>query len=134
MKKNDNSSSGAFIISLTFAVVVFTALYIQHKPFVPAELTETAPLVEEVLVEESNAIESVEEEVITPEPLKVIPFAQAYAIARGALGPGQVFTWNGNQYSTNTTEENVQIEEDPEPTLNLADGQDSLTLSHALTP
>ena len=134
MKKNDNSSTGAFIISLTFAVVVFTALYIQHKPTVQSELAEASPFEEEVVVEKSNAIEWVEEEVITPELPKVISFAQAYAIAREALGPGQVFTWNGNQYSTNTAEENVQNVEEPERTQDLADGQDSLTLSHAHTP
>ncbi len=134
MKQNDNSSKGAFVISLTFAVVVFTAIYIQHKSSVPADLTETTPLVEEVLVEESNAIEWVEEEVVTLEAPKVIPFAQAYAIAREVLGPGQVFTWNGNQYSTNTAEENVQNVDETNPSLNLAEGQDSLILSHALTP
>ncbi len=72
MKKNDNSSTGAFIISLTFAVVVFTALYIQHKPTVQSELAEASPFEEEVVVEKSNAIEWVEEEVITPELPKVI--------------------------------------------------------------
>ena len=90
--------------------------------------------IEEVVVEESNAIEWVEEEIITPEPPKVISFAQAYAVAREALGPGQVFTWNGNQYSTDTAEENVQNVEEPERTQDLAEGQDSPTLSHALTP
>ena len=64
---------------------------------------------------------------------EVIPFAKAYAIAREALGPGQTFTWNGNQYSTNTAEENANVD-NTEPALGLADGQDSLTLSHALTP
>jgi len=135
MNQNDNSSTGAFVVSLTFAVVLFTALYIQHKPTVQSELTEAIPLeIEEVVVEESNAIEWVEEEIITPEPPKVISFAQAYAVAREALGPGQVFTWNGNQYSTDTAEENVQNVEEPERTQDLAEGQDSPTLSHALTP
>ena len=135
MNQNDNSSTGAFVVSLTFAVVLFTALYIQHKPTVQSELTEAIPLEkEEVVVEESNAIEWVEEEIITPEPPKVISFAQAYAVAREALGPGQVFTWNGNQYSTDTAEENVQNVEEPERTQDLAEGQDSPTLSHTLTP
>ena len=84
MNQNDNSSTGAFVVSLTFAVVVFTALYIQHKPTVQSELTEAIPLeIEEVVVEESNAIEWVEEEVITPEPPKVISFAKAFA--RGVI-------------------------------------------------
>ena len=123
MNQNDNSSTGAFVVSLTFAVVLFTALYIQHKPTVQSELTEAIPLEkEEVVVEESNAIEWVEEEIITPEPPKVISFAQAYAVAREALGPGQVFTWNGNQYSTDTAEENVQNVEEPERTQDLAEG------------
>tara|TARA_B100000809_G_C14700800_1_gene374070 strand:- start:130 stop:537 length:408 start_codon:yes stop_codon:yes gene_type:complete len=135
MNQNDNSSTGAFVVSLTFAVVVFTALYIQHKPTVQSELTEAIPLeIEEVVVEESNAIEWVEEEVITPEPPKVISFAKAFAIARKALGASQTFTWDGKQYSTNTAEENVQNVEEPERTQDLAEGQDSPTLSHTLTP
>ena len=135
MNQNDNSSTGAFVVSLTFAVVVFTALYIQHKPTVQSELTEAIPLeIEEVVVEESNAIEWVEEEVITPEPPKVISFAKAFAIARKALGASQTFTWYGKQYSTNTAEENVQNVEEPERTQDLAEGQDLPTLSHTLTP
>ena len=135
MNQNDNSSTGAFVVSLTFAVVVFTALYIQHKPTVQSDLTEAIPLeIEEVVVEESNAIEWVEEEVITPEPPKVISFAKAFAIARKALGASQTFTWDGKQYSTNTAEENVQNVEEPERTQDLAEGQDLPTLSHTLTP
>jgi hypothetical protein len=135
MNQNDNSSTGAFVVSLTFAVVVFTALYIQHKPTVQSELTEAIPLeIEEVVVEELNAIEWVEEEVFTPEPPKVISFAKAFAIARKALGASQTFTWDGKQYSTNTAEENVQNVEEPERTQDLAEGQDSPTLSHTLTP
>ena len=135
MNQNDNSSTGAFVVSLTFAVVVFTALYIQHKPTVQSDLTEAIPLeIEEVVVEESNAIEWVEEEIITPEPPKVISFAKAFAIARKALGTSQTFTWDGKQYSTNTAEENVQNVEEPERTQDLAEGQDSPTLSHTLTP
>ena len=135
MNQNDNSSTGAFVVSLTFAVVVFTALYIQHKPTVQSELTEAIPLeIEEVVVEESNAIEWVEEEVFTPEPPKVISFAKAFAIARKALGASQTFTWDGKQYSTNTAEENVQNVEEPERTQDLAEGQDLPTLSHTLTP
>ena len=135
MNQNDNSSTGAFVVSLTFAVVVFTALYIQHKPTVQSELTEAIPLeIEEVVVEELNAIEWVEEEVFTPEPPKVISFAKAFAIARKALGTSQTFTWDGKQYSTNTAEENVQNVEEPERTQDLAGGQDSPTLSHTLTP
>ncbi len=133
MKRNDNSSTGAFVVSLTFAVVVFTALYIQHKPVEEPVLTESTPHVDEAVVEGSTAIDWIEEEVIESEPPKVIPFAKAYAIAREALGPGQTFTWNGNQYSTNTAEENANVD-NTEPALGLADGQDSLTLSHALTP
>ena len=135
MNQNDNSSTGAFVVSLTFAVVVFTALYIQHKPTVQSDLTEAIPLeIEEVVVEESNTIEWVEEEVITPEPPKVISFAKAFAIARKALGASQTFTWDGKQYSTNTAEENVQNVEEPERTQDLAEGQDLPTLSHTLTP
>jgi len=31
MKQNDNRSMGALIVSITFGVVVFTALFIQHQ-------------------------------------------------------------------------------------------------------
>jgi hypothetical protein len=36
-------------------------------------------------------------------------FANAYQTARNQLGPGQIFTWNGNQYSTDTREENPSL-------------------------
>jgi hypothetical protein len=137
MNQNDNSSTGAFVVSLTFAVVVFTALYIQHKPTVQSELTETIPLeIEEVVVEESNAIEWVEEEVITPEPPKVISFAKAFAIARKALGASQTFTWDGKQYTTNTAEEAEAQATVEQPEIDLTDAQDSPgnTLSLANTP
>lgn len=143
MKKNDNSSKGAFVISLTFAVVVFTAIYIQHQSTRETVVkVETPALVEEVLAGEPEIAkvvypvgnEILEEEIATPEPPVVISFAKAYSIAREALGPDQTFTWNGNQYSTNTAEENAQTVEEAEPASELADGQDSLTLSHALTP
>ena len=137
MNQNDNSSTGAFVVSLTFAVVVFTALYIQHKPTVQSELTEEIPLeIEEVVVEESNAIEWVEEEVITPEPPKVISFAKAFAIARKALGASQTFTWDGMQYTTNTAEEAEAQATVEQPESDLTDAQDSPgnTLSLANTP
>ena len=51
MNQNDNSSTGAFVVSLTFAVVVFTALYIQHKPTVQSELTAALPLEKEEVVD-----------------------------------------------------------------------------------
>jgi hypothetical protein len=66
----------------------------------------------------------------------VISFTKAYSSAREALGSGQVFTWNGNQYSTNTVEEAASQIVTDEPENNLTNAQDSLgnTLSHALTP
>ena len=137
MNQNDNSSTGAFVVSLTFAVVVFTALYIQHKPTVQSELTEAIPFeIEEVFVEESNAIEWVEEEVITPEPPKVISFAKAFAIARKALGASQTFTWDGMQFTTNTAEEAEAQATVEQPEIDLTDAQDSPgnTLSLANTP
>ena len=137
MNQNDNSSTGAFVVSLTFAVVVFTALYIQHKPTVQSELTEAIPLEkEEVVVEESNAIEWVEEEVITPEPPKVISFAKAFAIARKTLGASQTFTWDGKQYTTNTAEEAEAQATVEQPESDLTDAQDSPgnTLSLANAP
>ena len=137
MNQNDNSSTGAFVVSLTFAVVVFTALYIQHKPTVQSELTEATPLeIEEVVVEESNAIEWVEEEVITQEPPKVISFAKAFAIARKALGASQTFTWDGKQYTTNTAEEAEAQATVEQPEIDLTDAQDSPgnTLSLANAP
>ena len=137
MNQNDNSSTGAFVVSLTFAVVVFTALYIQHKPAVQSELTEAIPLeIEEVVVEESNAIEWVEEEVITPEPPKVISFAKAFAIARKALGASQTFTWDGMQFTTNTAEEAEAQATVEQPESDLTDAQDSPgnTLSLANAP
>jgi hypothetical protein len=36
-------------------------------------------------------------------------FANAYQTARNQLGPGQIFTWNGKQYSTDTREENPSL-------------------------
>ena len=45
-----------------------------------------------------------------PEPT----FSEAYAAARAAQGPGGVFTWNGQQYSTNTAEEEAAAAEPEE--------------------
>jgi len=145
MKKNDNSSKGAFVISLTFAVVVFTAIYIQHKtttesfvkvetPALNEEVLAVEPEIAEVLYPVEN--ELLEEEIATPEPPAVISFTKAYSSAREALGPGQIFTWNGNQYSTNTAEEAASQILTDEPESNLTNAQDSLgnTLSHTLTP
>ena len=81
MKKNDNSSKGAFVISLTFAVVVFTAIYIQHKTNTESFVkVETPALNEEVLAVEPEIAEVMypvenellEEEIATPEPPAVI--------------------------------------------------------------
>jgi len=145
MKKNDNSSKGAFVISLTFAVVVFTAIYIQHKtttdslakvetPELNKEVFAIKPEIAEVVLTVENEV--LEEEIATPEPPAVISFAKAYSIAREALGSGQTFTWNGTQYSTNTAEEAASQIVTDEPESNLTDSQDSLgsTLSHAITP
>ncbi|MBC8323350.1 MAG: hypothetical protein H8E70_07265 [Candidatus Marinimicrobia bacterium] len=145
MKKNDNSSKGAFVISLTFAVVVFTAIYIQHQstresvvnvetPVLDEKVLAAEPEIAEVIYSAEN--ELLEEEIATPEPPAVISFAKAYSIAREALGSGQTFTWNGTQYSTNTAEEAASQIVTDEPENNLTDSQDSLgsTLSHAITP
>jgi hypothetical protein len=145
MKKNDNSSKGAFVISLTFAVVVFTAIYIQHKTTTDSFVkVETPALNEEVLAVELEIAEVVlttenevlEEEIIIPEQPEVISFAKAYSIARNVLGSNQIFTWNGNQYSTKTAEEAADVSLTVQPESNLTNVQDSLgnTLSHVLTP
>ena len=43
-------------------------------------------------------------------------FSEAFAAARAAQGPGGVFTWQGQQYSTNTAEEEAAAPEpEPEP-------------------
>lgn len=111
MNKKDNRSTGALVVSLTFAVVVFTAFYIQHQStFELNTVVETRSVLEDVNIFESEMINEtavsetdvLEERVATPEPPGVISFAKAYAIAREALGPDQTFTWNGSQYSTNT--------------------------------
>lgn len=140
MKQKDNRSTGALIVSLTFAVVVFTALYIQYQStFEPVTVVETPAVLEDVNISEAKTVEetvvletNVLEEVATAEPQRVISFANAYAIAREALGPNQTFTWNGMQYSTNTAEEARAV--DAQPKINLTDVQDSLvsTLSHSL--
>ncbi len=145
MKKNDNSSKGAFVISLTFAVVVFTAIYIQHQstresvvnvetPVLDEKVIATEPEIAEVIYSAEN--ELLAEEIATPEPPAVISFAKAYSIAREALGSGQTFTWNGTQYSTNTAEEAASQIVTDESESNLTDSQDSIgsTLSHAITP
>ncbi len=143
MKQKDNRSTGALVVSLTFAVVVFTALYIQYQPtFEPVTVVETPAVPEDVNISEAKTVEEtmaletnvLEEEIAIPEPPKVISFANAYAIAREALGPDQTFTWNGMQYTTNTAEEAAANAVDAQPKIDLTDGQDSLvsTLSHSL--
>jgi len=60
MNQNDNSSTGAFVVSLTFAVVLFTALYIQHKPSnEPVADIEISAVVEEMISSEPVVIEEV---------------------------------------------------------------------------
>jgi hypothetical protein len=141
MKQKDNRSTGALIVSLTFAVVVFTALYIQYQPtYEPVTVVETPAVLEDVNISEAKTVEetvvletNVLEEVATAKPPRMISFANAYAIAREALGPDQTFTWNGRQYSTNTAEEEAHAV-DAQRKINLTDVQDSLvsTLSHSL--
>lgn len=145
MKQKDNRSTGALVVSLTFAVVVFTALYIQHQSAIePVAVVETPVFLEDMNFSETEMVEEtvtsktdvLEEQIATPEPPGVISFAKAYAIAREALGPGQTFTWDGMQYSTNTAEEAAAQTAGKQPEINLTDAQDSLVnaLSHALTP
>ena len=134
MKQKDNRSTGALVVSLTFAVVVFTALYIQHQSAIkPVSVVELPAVLENVNISETVVIE---ETTAIPEPLAVISFAKAYAIAREALGPDNTFTWNGTEYSTNTVEEAATQTEETHSEINLTDVQDSLdhTLSHTITP
>jgi len=42
-------------------------------------------------------------------PVKALKFADAYDAARSLYGAGQVFTWNGKQYSTDSREENPSL-------------------------
>jgi hypothetical protein len=42
-------------------------------------------------------------------PVKAPTFADAYDAARSLYGSGQVFTWNGKQYSTDSKEENPSL-------------------------
>jgi len=42
-------------------------------------------------------------------PVKAPTFADAYDAARSLYGAGQVFTWNGKQYSTDSKEENPSL-------------------------
>ena len=145
MNQNDNSSTGEVIISLTFAVVVFTALYIQHQPSKePTAEIEISAVVEEMITSEPIVIEEVvnsntevhEKELATPEPPAVISFAKTFAIARKALGASQTFTWDGMQFTTNTAEEAEAQATVEQPEIDLTDAQDSPgnTLSLANTP
>ncbi len=145
MNKKDNRSTGAMVVSLTFAVVVFTALYIQHQSALePNTVIETRSVLEDVNILEPEMINGtvvsdtdvLVEKVTTPESPGVISFAKTYAIAREAFGPDQTFTWNGMLYSTNTIEEATAKGIDAQSDINLTDAQDSLVnaLSHAITP
>lgn len=145
MKQKDNRSTGALVVSLTFAVVVFTALYIQHQSAIePVAVVDIPAVPENVNISEAEMVEGTvtletamfEETVAIPEPPGVISFAKAYAIAREALGSGQTFIWEGMQYSTNTVEEAAAQSGEVPSEINLTDAQDSLgnTLSHTITP
>ncbi len=92
MKQKDNRSTGALVVSLTFAVVVFTALYIQHQSAIePVAVVETPVFLEDMNFSESEMVEEtvtsetdvLEEQIATPEPPGVISFAKAYALSPG---------------------------------------------------
>ncbi len=143
MKQNDNRSMGALVVSITFGVVVFTALFIQHqssnKPVIIIPSTEEKTFVSfETSDVDSNVsgIDVIKEEIAVSEPPGMISFSKAFAISREALGSGQSFTWKGNQYSTNTVEEAAALEKQKQSGIELTNIQDSLdnALTQAVTP
>lgn len=130
---------GARIVSILFGVVVITALIIQHQASTTPVKTVMSSFIEEESFdsyEESpedsgfSRIETVEVEAAVPKPPGMISFSKAFAVARDALGPDKTFTWNGNQYSTNTVDE-AALKEEKQSEIELTDVQDSL--DNALT-
>jgi len=131
MKRNANTSMKLVFALSGAAVVVIVALVIQqHRPtptmkpvtiqpyrsaYIPAN-TAPAPSAEKREVEAEpaafpdltsvvNAFERLDQKV------NADSFSDAFGKARALYGPGQTFIWNGNEYSTNTADDLVEIPE-----------------------
>lgn len=126
MNQKDNKVTGIIVVSLTFAVVLFTALYIQHKPVLQTNSSKLTSLNEERVFEHDSVADWTADEIAVTEPKESISFGEAFAEARKTMGPGQIFTWNEKEYSTNTVEEaELEIPVNTHD-INLADARDTV--------
>jgi len=144
MKKKDNKPAGAWIVFITFAVVVITAITIQHQtstlsmtvPDDPIVIRKGITLKPETFSQVVLNEEETRTDVTVTKTPTVISFGKAFSIARSALGPNETFTWNGKQYSTNTAVEATDPRLTENRDIHLADANDSLdnSFSQAITP
>lgn len=103
-------------------VVVAEEGAVEAETEVEAEVVEDELTIDEAvdaIVDEVAEEEVLEEDaVLLPEPLQVadvddsMSFGEAFAAARAEVGPGGVFQWHGNNYSTYTKEEWDNMDEE----------------------
>ncbi|MDP7566313.1 MAG: hypothetical protein QF794_09400 [Candidatus Marinimicrobia bacterium] len=108
LNKTDGFTLG-FVIIAAFAVLLNG--FLKHQPDDSVKLAETKT------IEESFSLPLVIETVHTlkdNDASKVLDkqtepsFAEAFAIARSSWGPGAIFEWNGQSYTTSFAEEIVK--------------------------
>lgn len=125
MKRNANTSMKLVFALSGAAVVVIVALIIQQHRLTPT----LKPVVSQPYKSEYATVEPKVELLVQEEkPTPTIPdfpdlksvvdefeemdqqaigesFSDAFTKARALYGPGQIFIWNGSEYSTNTAED-----------------------------
>ncbi len=116
MKKKANTSWKRNIALIGAGAVIVMVLIVQFDRPAPVTIPETV-LIKPIATPEPSvqvpfemaADEIIPEEITTNDRKTPVPsFAEAFAEARETLGPGQVFYWNGQAYTTNRADE-VQV-------------------------
>ncbi|MBC8346430.1 MAG: hypothetical protein ISR82_00390 [Candidatus Marinimicrobia bacterium] len=111
LNKTDGFTLG-FVLIAAFAVLLNG--FLKHQPEEPIVFTESNTLETtpqfSFSIEPSNIEESIENEpeMIVVQQTTSISFAEAFAIARNSRGPGAIFVWNGQSYTTSFAEEIVK--------------------------
>lgn len=121
MKKRQKQNKTQEILSI-LGLISFTLIAIliksnADKPVDPIKMTYDVPIESEMVayglppLEENEPIHALNNEDILAIPLTTT-FANAFAKARKELGPGGLFSWNGQVYTTSFAEEMTDVQID----------------------
>ena len=144
MNQTNHSKSTMVVATLLAGAVFILSVTLQHWPsdnesdtsFVPQSPVGQKQLEPSLTKDEKKVIVvQLQNLGFNKEEKIIISFNEVFRNARESLGPGQIFEWNGNEYTTNRADDKLMLYKDSaDITLDSISKESTYSVSIEITP